>query len=255
MERTRVAVLGTLAEFHTEPIPYDIRALVRLVTDVRPELLCLEITSEQWQQRDFVVLPPDYRDGLLPLAHQTDIVVVPIAGDHAAREPTAMGWRGILTSSLRGCLIALQVAGPRRKLLIWDYGIFSPTCSMGASPHWPGGMPDWHNSIIPRISFSRRSKQCNVIQDVGCWLRSMCAPAIICAERCGGIQKLRWCIILGSSVADGTISRRGICSVWNARVSAAAMTGGYGAGRFGNVRLSQQAYGYGTEHSLPRLRQ
>ena len=30
---TRVAVLGTLAEFHCEPIPYDLKALVRMVAD------------------------------------------------------------------------------------------------------------------------------------------------------------------------------------------------------------------------------
>ena len=49
MPSTRVAVLGTLAEFHREPIPYDLAALVRLVTDLGPDLLCLDMTPEQWQ--------------------------------------------------------------------------------------------------------------------------------------------------------------------------------------------------------------
>jgi len=106
--RTPIAVLGTLAEFHREPIPYDLRALVRLVTELRPDLLCLDITPDQWQRRDFADLPPEYRDALLPLAHQTDIVVVPLAGDRPPQEPTAAGWRGKVIALLRLWLAYLQ---------------------------------------------------------------------------------------------------------------------------------------------------
>lgn len=112
MQRTRVAVLGTLAEFHREPIPYDLGALMRLVRDLRPDLLCLDMTPAQWQQRDFGDLPPEYRDALLPLAHQTDIVVVPIAGQSAPEEPTAPGWRGSVIEMLRGWLAYVQRTAP-----------------------------------------------------------------------------------------------------------------------------------------------
>ncbi len=112
MQRTSVAVLGTLAEFHREPIPYDLDALVRLVTDLRPDLLCLDITPDQWQRRDFADLPPEYRDALLPLAHQTDIVVVPIAGDRPLEEPVATGWRGKVIAVLRRWLADLQRTAP-----------------------------------------------------------------------------------------------------------------------------------------------
>jgi hypothetical protein len=108
MERTRVAVLGTLAEFHRESIPYDLGALVQMVADLGPDLLCLDITRDQWQRRDFSDLPPEYRDALLPLASQTDIVVVPIAGDHPPQEPTAIGWRGMMIGLFRGWLAAIQ---------------------------------------------------------------------------------------------------------------------------------------------------
>src|SRR3972149_11760769 len=91
--RTPVAVIGTLAEFHREPIPYDLSTLVRLVHDLKPDLLCLDITPDQWQRRDFADLPPEYREALLPLAHQTDIVVVPLAGGRPPQGPTAAGWR------------------------------------------------------------------------------------------------------------------------------------------------------------------
>ena len=105
-------MLGTMAEFHRDPIPYDLAALVRLVRDLRPDLLCLDMTPEQWRQRDFRDLPPEYRDALLPLAHQTDIVVVPIAGDRPPAEPMARGWQGALIALLRRVLAFVQRTAP-----------------------------------------------------------------------------------------------------------------------------------------------
>ncbi|MFQ5614583.1 MAG: hypothetical protein ACE5H9_20875 [Anaerolineae bacterium] len=112
MERTRVAVLGTLAEFQRQPIPFDLPALVKLVSDLNPDLLCLDITPQQWQRRDFGDLPPEYREALLPLAHQTDIVVVPIAEAQPPQEPVAPGWRGRLIALLRQWLAAIQRTAP-----------------------------------------------------------------------------------------------------------------------------------------------
>lgn len=109
---SRVAVLGTLAEFHREPIPYDLAALVQLVSDLHPDLLCLDMTPEQWQQQDFGDLPPEYREALLPLAYQTDIVVAPLAEEHPPAEPTAPGWRGRLIARLRRGLAYIQRTAP-----------------------------------------------------------------------------------------------------------------------------------------------
>jgi hypothetical protein len=111
-KRTRVAVLGTLAEFHREPIPYDISALLDLVEGISPDLLCLDMTQEQWQKRSFGDLPPEYQEALLPLAHQTDIVVVPIGGGHPPSAPEAGGWRGKAIEWLRGQIGSLQRAAP-----------------------------------------------------------------------------------------------------------------------------------------------
>lgn len=112
MSATPVAVLGTLAEFHGEPIPYDLNALVKLVSRLHPDLLCLDMTPKQWQQRDFGGLPPEYREALLPLAYQTDIVIAPIAGEHPPEEPNAPGWRGKAILILRRWLAALQRTAP-----------------------------------------------------------------------------------------------------------------------------------------------
>jgi len=112
MQHTPVAVLGTLAEFHREPIPYDMAALVRLVTDLRPDLLCLDITPDQRQRRDFSELPPEYQEALLPLAYQTDIVVVPIGDQYSVQDASATGWRGWVIAILRRGLAYLQRHAP-----------------------------------------------------------------------------------------------------------------------------------------------
>lgn len=109
---TPVAVLGTLAEFQSQPIPYDLDALVRLVTDLRPDLLCLDLTPDQWQRQEFGGLPPEYAAALLPLAYQTDIVVVPIAGARQPTEPAVGGWRAPAIAALRAGLGWLQRRQP-----------------------------------------------------------------------------------------------------------------------------------------------
>ena len=112
LTQTPIAVLGTLAEFHEEPIPYDLAALVQLVATINPDLLCLDMTPEQWQRQDFGNLPPEYAQALLPLARQTDMVVVPIAGQHLPPRPQATGWREQLIQLQRSWLARLQRTAP-----------------------------------------------------------------------------------------------------------------------------------------------
>ncbi len=109
---TNIAVLGTLAEFHQDPLPYDVAALVDLVAEINPDLLCLDISMEQWQQQDFGTLTPEYGQALLPLASQTDIVVVPIGGHKAMLRATANGWRGALIRQIRRLLARIQSGAP-----------------------------------------------------------------------------------------------------------------------------------------------
>ncbi len=107
-EHTTIAVLGTLAEFHREPIPYDLAALVNLVTEINPDLLCIDMTVEQWQRQEFSDLPPEIGEALVPLAYQTDIVVAPVAGDELPPRPQTTGWRETLIQFLRRRLAAWQ---------------------------------------------------------------------------------------------------------------------------------------------------
>jgi hypothetical protein len=112
MESTRIAVLGTLTEFHADPLPYDLQALVDLVAGINPDLLCLDMTLVQWQQQDFGRLPAEYREALLPLAAQTDMVVVPIGGEAVMPRATAVGWRNLLIGAVRKLLGWLQATAP-----------------------------------------------------------------------------------------------------------------------------------------------
>lgn len=105
---THMAVLGTLAEFHEDPLPYDLTALVDLVADINPDLLCLDITWSQWQRQDSSRLPLEYSEALLPLAAQTDIVVVPIGGEQVMPRATAVGWRSLVIGWARGLLSWMQ---------------------------------------------------------------------------------------------------------------------------------------------------
>lgn len=109
-----VAIVGTLAEFRPEPVAYDFSELVRFVAAIGPDLLCLDMTLDQWLRRDFGGLPPEYRDALLPLASQTDIVVVPIGdGGETARpgegnDTSPTGVRGRLHRRLRATVARIQ---------------------------------------------------------------------------------------------------------------------------------------------------
>lgn len=112
MYKTAVAVLGTLADFHREPIPYNLGALLHLVRDLQPDLLCLDMTKEEWAAQDFAELPLEYREALVPLAGQTDIVVVPVADDRPGAEPELTGIRAALGERIKLALAYLQRSAP-----------------------------------------------------------------------------------------------------------------------------------------------
>lgn len=108
MPGTPVAVLGTLADFHREPIPYNLSALMRYVERLRPDLLCLDMTPEEWKTQDFASLPPEYREALVPLAQQTDIVVIPVADERPRPEVPMRGWRASAAEWIKRALASLQ---------------------------------------------------------------------------------------------------------------------------------------------------
>lgn len=102
--KTRVAVLGTLADLHGEPIRYDLACLTELVEQLDPDLLFAELQRETWESGDVSTAPIEYREALIPLAARTNIVIVPIQAGVGCKAATMQDER---------------VARPRRVILRW----------------------------------------------------------------------------------------------------------------------------------------
>jgi hypothetical protein len=77
--KTRLAILGTMSELHRQPIRYDLHCLQQIITDVSPDLLCAEITPEDWERGDLSRAAVDVREALTPVISCTDIVLIPVA--------------------------------------------------------------------------------------------------------------------------------------------------------------------------------
>ncbi len=54
MNKTRIALLGTIADLHQRPIRYDLDALSHIVADARPDLLGVEIERDEFEREDFI---------------------------------------------------------------------------------------------------------------------------------------------------------------------------------------------------------
>ena len=91
MDKTRIAILATLADLHQQPIRYDLAELARIVTDVQPDLLGVEVERDEFERADLARAPIEVRDALIPLAQRSDIVIVPIgaASGDELRAPAA----------------------------------------------------------------------------------------------------------------------------------------------------------------------
>lgn len=77
--RSRLAFLGTVGELHRGPLQYDLHTLQATIAQVSPDLLCAEITPEQWEARDLESAILEVREGVWPVSAASDVVVVPVA--------------------------------------------------------------------------------------------------------------------------------------------------------------------------------
>lgn len=77
--QTRLAILGTISYLHRQPISYDLNCLQKIVANVSPDLLCAEITIQDWEEDDFSKARLEVREALAPAIASTDIVLIPVA--------------------------------------------------------------------------------------------------------------------------------------------------------------------------------
>jgi len=110
--KTRLALLSTLAETHTQSIQYDLTTLANIVEALNPDLLCVELPRQNWEAHDLTRASVEVRESLLPAAALTDVVVLPVAPDtrqYSDFTPN-QGWRGRLAQAMSRALIKAQRA-------------------------------------------------------------------------------------------------------------------------------------------------
>ena len=79
MNKTRLAILGTISDLHRQSIRYDLDCLQKVVADISPDLLCAEITKEDWERGDLSKASLEVREAFASIIASTDIVLIPIA--------------------------------------------------------------------------------------------------------------------------------------------------------------------------------
>ena len=84
-----------MSDLHRRPISYDLNSLQQIVANVSPDLLCAEITREDWEQEDLSSAAFEVREALAPVIASTDIVLIPVAPSPAQYADFApdSGWR------------------------------------------------------------------------------------------------------------------------------------------------------------------
>ena len=129
MSITRIALLGTLADLHRQPIRYDLAELARIVADAHPDLLGVEVERDAFERGDLVRAPIEVREALVPLARRSDAVIVPI-GAASPDELRALhaGIRAGLTRALDATLQSVQkTANDARRV---NSAVVSHTCGL-----------------------------------------------------------------------------------------------------------------------------
>lgn len=87
---------------HTQPIQYNLAALVGIVDQLAPDFLCVELPRNDWEIACLGQAPVEVRRGLLPSAELSDVVIVPVAPDARQFNDFApkSGWRAGLARRL-----------------------------------------------------------------------------------------------------------------------------------------------------------
>ena len=102
MTKTRLALLSTLSDMHTQSVQYNLAALAAIVDQIAPDLLCVELPQYDWESGNLAQSPVEVQRSLLPLAELSEVVVVPVAPDARQFDDFApqTGWRGDLAGRL-----------------------------------------------------------------------------------------------------------------------------------------------------------
>lgn len=198
-----MAVLGTLADLHREPIQYDLKNLRSLVKELQPDLLCAEIYPEDWRSGNMDRLSVEYQLALVPLSRRTNIIIVPIGGAKQKElfQPRGGRWLGLrifIVSLLNDQLRIMQrlANGPR----VINSGLFGwlcdQTCSLSAWICGPQAQKDWEDAnqtILANILAAiHRDPGQRVLITVNCRLRHRLVKRL---SRVAGIELVSYRVL------------------------------------------------------------
>ncbi len=109
MNKTRIATLATLSDLHRQGIRYDLAELKRIVAEVEPDLLGVEVERDEFERNDLSRASIEVREALIPLARRSDTVVVPIgAGSNDELRASSEGVPAVFIRGLDAMLASVQ---------------------------------------------------------------------------------------------------------------------------------------------------
>ncbi|HEX6303249.1 MAG TPA: hypothetical protein VFZ76_03600 [Anaerolineales bacterium] len=99
LPRTRLAILRTMGPLHAEPLGYDLDCLREIILRVGPDLLCADITREDWENKALSNTALEVREALAPVIKMSDTVLVPVAPtpEQFSDYEAPPGWRRTLS--------------------------------------------------------------------------------------------------------------------------------------------------------------
>jgi len=129
MNKTRIALLGTLSDLHKQPIRYDLAELAHIIAETQPDLLGVEVEREEFERDDLSRASIEVREALIPLARRSDTVIVPIgAGSQDELRAAGDGIGAVLIRMLDAALAAVQkTANDARRV---NSALVSHTCGL-----------------------------------------------------------------------------------------------------------------------------
>lgn len=99
MPKTRLAILRTMGSLHAEPLGYDLDSLREIILQAAPDLLCADITREDWENNALSNTALEVREALAPVIKMSDTVLVPVAPtpEQFSDYKAPPGWRHVLS--------------------------------------------------------------------------------------------------------------------------------------------------------------
>jgi hypothetical protein len=142
----RLSVLGLMSDLHEESIPYNLDVLRRTVLEIEPDLLCLEMTHQAWDQANFRDAALPVRETLAPAAATSSIVIIPVAARPQERSDynQRSGARSRIANALDSLHRAVQRRSTIRTIHSRPYNAFCHTiCELEEALWEPSAREAW----------------------------------------------------------------------------------------------------------------